>query len=136
MNTGVLTPLAGDKGNRHMSMFSQLLSGLTGGSSGVMQTLMSTLMTNQQGSGGLAELIQKLEQGGLGPAVQSWVGTGENQAVSPQQLHSALGEEQVQQIAGQAGMQPHDLLSMLAQNLPSIIDKMTPNGQVPREPAA
>src|ERR1700761_4091312 len=116
-----------------MSMFSQLLSGLMGNSGGVTQTLLSALMTNQQGSGGLAELIQKLEQGGLGPAVQSWVGTGENQAVSPQELHSALGEEQVQQIAGQAGMQPHDFLSMLAQNLPSIIDKMTPNGQVPRQ---
>lgn len=120
-----------------MSMFSQILGGLTGGSGGVMQVLTSTLLNSQQGSGGLADLVQKLEQGGLGPAVQSWVSNGENQPVSPQDLHSALGDQQVQQMAGQAGMAPHDLLSLLAQNLPAIIDKLTPNGQVPpHEPAA
>ncbi|HET6608104.1 MAG TPA: YidB family protein [Rhodopila sp.] len=120
-----------------MSMLGQLLGGLTGNSGGIMQVVMNALLSNQQGGGGgLANLVQKLDQGGLGPAVQSWVGTGQNQPVSPQDLHSALGQDQVQQMAGQTGMGTQELLAVLAQHLPAIIDKMTPNGQVPREPIA
>jgi uncharacterized protein YidB (DUF937 family) len=127
-----------------MSMFTQILGGLTGGAGGgIMQAVMTALLAsqqntggNQQTSGGLGDLLQKLEQGGLGPAVQSWVGNGQNQPVSPQDLHSALGQEQVQQAAAQTGMGTQELLALLAQNLPAIIDKMTPNGQVPRGPIA
>jgi uncharacterized protein YidB (DUF937 family) len=84
-------------------------------------------------AGGLGGLISSFEQAGLGHIAQSWIGNGPNQSVSPQQLHTVLGDDQVQTMAGQAGMAPHDFLSQLSQHLPRVVDGMTPNGQVPND---
>ncbi len=61
--------------------------------------------------GGLDGLMSSFEQGGLGHITQSWVGNGPNQPVSPQQLQGVLGQDQVQNMAGQAGTEPSDFLS-------------------------
>ena len=81
--------------------------------------------------GGLGGLMSSFEQGGLGHIAQSWVGNGPNQPVSPQQLQGVLGQDQVQNMAGQAGMEPNDFLSQLSQHLPNAVHGMTPNGQLP-----
>ena len=83
--------------------------------------------------GGLGGLMSQFEQAGLGHIAQSWTGNGPNQPVSPDQLQSVFGQNQVQTMASQAGMQPHDFLSQLAQHLPNAVDQMTPNGQYPNE---
>ncbi len=82
-------------------------------------------------SGGLGGIVSQFESAGLGHIVQSWVGNGSNQAVSPQQLQTVFGQDQVQGMANQAGMQPGDFLSQLSQHLPNAVHGMTPNGQVP-----
>ncbi len=84
-------------------------------------------------SGGLGGLIGQLRQAGLGQQVDSWIGPGQNQPVSPQQLNHAFGEQQVSSWASQAGMGSHDFLSQLAQHLPNAVDGMTPGGRVPDE---
>lgn len=83
--------------------------------------------------GGLGGLLSQFEQAGLGHVAQSWVGNGPNQPVSPQQLNNVFGEQQVQSMANQAGMQPHDFLSQLSQHLPHAVNGVTPNGQLPDE---
>ncbi len=83
--------------------------------------------------GGLGGLVSQFEQAGLGHIAQSWVGNGQNQPVSPQQLQSVFGDNQVQSMASQAGMQPQDFLSQLSQHLPNAVHGMTPNGQLPDE---
>lgn len=83
------------------------------------------------GLGGLGGLLAQLQQGGLGDAAQSWVSTGENMPVSGDQLSAALGADRIGAIAQQVGIPAGDLSSQLAQYLPQVIDKMTPNGQVP-----
>ena len=82
---------------------------------------------------GLGGLLSRFEEAGLGHIAQSWVGNGPNQPVSPQQLHTVFGDDQVQTMARQAGMAPHDFLSQLSQHLPRVVDGMTPNGQMPDE---
>ncbi|MEW6224577.1 MAG: YidB family protein [Chloroflexota bacterium] len=82
------------------------------------------------GEGGLQGLIAQLGQGGLGDVVGSWVGTGRNRPVDPQQLASALGPEKLQQLAGQSGLSIDKLLPILAAALPTIIDAVTPDGKV------
>jgi uncharacterized protein YidB (DUF937 family) len=72
--------------------------------------------------------LQQLQQGGLGGQVASWLGNGENHAVSADQLRSALGNEQLQQMARSAGLPIDKLLATLSQQLPQTIDKMSPNG--------
>ena len=86
------------------------------------------------GTGGdLGGLLSSFEQAGLGHIAQSWVGSGPNQPVSPQQLQTVFGDDQVQSMARQAGMAPPDFLSQLSQHLPRVVDGVTPNGQLPDE---
>lgn len=94
----------------------------------VLSTLLNAVNSHPGGVGGL---LQAFQQQGLGGVVNSWVGTGANQAVSPEQVQSALGSEQVQEVASKLGVSPRDASSHIAQWLPAIIDHLTPNGQVP-----
>lgn len=114
-----------------------LMSGTGNGSSPLQGVLMNMLGQSQQGGmgmgSGLGGLLAILQQGGLGDVAQSWVGNGTNQPVSPQQLHSAFGDEQVQSMAAQSGMAPYDFLAQLSQHLPNVVNGLTPNGRLPDE---
>jgi predicted outer membrane repeat protein len=84
----------------------------------------------QQG-GGLQGLIGTLQNAGLGDAVSSWLGSGANHAISGEQLQNALGSDQLGQLAAAAGLSHGDTANHLADILPGIIDKLSPNGQLP-----
>lgn len=84
------------------------------------------------GLGGLAGLVNKMQQSGLGDVANSWVGTGENQAIAPDQLGQVLGGDMISGLTKQLGMNQGDLLGQLSQMLPQVVDKLTPNGQVPQ----
>lgn len=81
--------------------------------------------------GGLGGLLDRLKNGGLGDAADSWIGTGQNKPVEPGQLGSALGQQTISDLARRAGMSEQELLQQLSQVLPGLVDKLTPNGQVP-----
>ncbi len=86
--------------------------------------------------GGLGGLIGALTQGGLGQAANSWVGTGQNQPVSPDQITQALGGSGggiLAQLAQAAGMSHGEAADGLSQILPGLVDKLTPDGQVPQQ---
>jgi len=101
-----------------------ILSGLLGGGG------QAGGMAGQGMGGGLGGLVSQF---GLGHVAQSWVSNGPNQPVSPQQLQSVFGDSQIQGMASQAGMQPHDYLSQLSQHLPDAVRGMTPSGRVSDE---
>ncbi|MEY4748782.1 MAG: hypothetical protein RIQ60_996 [Pseudomonadota bacterium] len=82
-------------------------------------------------AGGLAGLVSAFGQQGLGHLVESWIGTGHNLPVAPDQLMSVLGNEQVQGIARQLGLPVDGALQALAQVLPQAVDGLTPGGQLP-----
>ena len=84
-------------------------------------------------SGGLGGLLEKFQQGGLGSLAQSWVSTGANLPISAEQIQQVLGSGALGDIAGKLGMQPDQAASALSQALPDIVDKLTPNGQLPAE---
>ena len=85
-------------------------------------------------SGGLQGLASKFAQSGQGNAFQSWVGMGENQPVSSNQIQNAIGSEQVNAIATRMGVDPAVASTFLAEYLPKIVDKLTPAGKI--DPAA
>ena len=125
-----------------MGLLDQVIGGLMGGSGnaspmgGVLGSLLGGGGQQQAmggGQGGIGGLVSMFEQAGLGHVAQSWVGNGPNQSVSPDQLQSVFGQDRVQSMASQAGMQPQDFLSQLSQHLPNAVNQMTPNGQVPNE---
>ena len=83
--------------------------------------------------GGLKDLIDRFRQGGLQDVMGSWIGTGPNKPIAPNQLHDVLGGETVDELSRQTGMPRDDLLSELSRLLPSVVDKLAPNGQLPAE---
>jgi len=91
----------------------------------------AVLQMIQNHPGGLDGLVQSFHSNGLGGLVNSWTGTGENQAVSAAQIQQVLGSEKVQAFAQKLGVSPEAASSTLAQLLPTVIDKLTPNGAMP-----
>jgi len=83
--------------------------------------------------GGIGGLQQSLTKAGLGDAVASWIGTGQNQAVNASQIESALGPAMIQQLAAKAGIDPRMASAAIATVLPLIVDKLTPKGTVPQQ---
>jgi uncharacterized protein YidB (DUF937 family) len=88
------------------------------------------------GLGGLIGLASKFQQNGLGDVMNSWIGTGENKPISPDALGGVLGNDMVAGMAKQLGVNNNDLLGQLSQLLPQVVDKMTPDGQMPQAGAA
>ena len=82
-------------------------------------------------SGGVDGLLQKLHAGGLGQQADSWVSTGPNQPVEPQQLANALGPDTVQKLSSTSGISIQSLLPLLATVLPMLINHLTPSGKAP-----
>ena len=106
-----------------------LLDGIIGGAVGAeMATVVNGLI---QKHGGISGIVQQFQAQGFGETVKSWVGTGPNQPISPDQLHQALGSDTMSQLAAKLGMSPQDLSAKLSTMLPQVIDKMTPAGVVP-----
>jgi uncharacterized protein YidB (DUF937 family) len=84
-------------------------------------------------SGGLGDLMKQLQQGGQSDAANSWVGKGPNKPISPNDLGSALGADQIDSIASQSGLSRDDLLKGLSQYLPQAVDHLTPDGRLPTD---
>ncbi|WP_136622431.1 MULTISPECIES: YidB family protein [Mesorhizobium] len=83
--------------------------------------------------GGLGGLLDKLRNAGHGNAADSWVGTGQNQSINANDLGTAIGPQIIREIAQRTGMDEQELLKQLSAALPGIVDKLTPNGQVPQQ---
>jgi len=81
--------------------------------------------------GGISGLQRMFQEKGLGGVVSSWIGTGQNLPISGDQLSSVLHSGALQQIAQKCGIDPGNLTSMMSTMLPQVVDKLTPNGQVP-----
>jgi uncharacterized protein YidB (DUF937 family) len=118
-----------------MGLFDQIAGELTGalGQNNPLATQLLGYVNDPQ-HGGLQGLVKQFHDKGLGSVVSSWVATGPNIPITPQQLQSVLGNERVQQLSAKFGITPEMLTTHLSSALPTIIDKLTPNGQVP--PAA
>lgn len=83
------------------------------------------------GLGGIGGLIDLFRGAGMGNAMDSWIGTGENLPISAEQLQQVLGSDRIGGIAQQLGMSQQDTAGQLSQMLPEIINQLTPRGQVP-----
>jgi len=85
---------------------------------------------------GLRELLDRFRQNGHGDVAQSWIDRGPNEEIAPADLRKALGSETLDALAKQTGLSRDELLEGLRQNLPELIDKLTPNGRLPTEEEA
>jgi uncharacterized protein YidB (DUF937 family) len=115
-----------------MGLFDSILSAASGKSeaSGEAAPLIGILSGLLAQSGGLQGLANKFSQSGQSNAFSSWVGMGENQPVSSDQIQKALGSDQISALAARMGVDPALASSFLAEYLPKIVDKLTPQGKV------
>ena len=109
-----------------MGMFDGILGGIVG--AGMVSVVNSILEQH----GGLQGVVGEFEKNGLGPTVRSWVGTGPNQPISPEEVHKALGPDLLRQLAEKSGLSEQDLVQKLSHVLPQAVDKLTPNGTLPK----
>jgi uncharacterized protein YidB (DUF937 family) len=109
-----------------VGIFDSIIAGAVGAE---MATVVNGLIEKH---GGVQGIVSQFEQQGLGPTVRSWVGTGANLPVSPEQLHQVLGSDTVRQLAAKFGLTPDELVKRLATVLPTAVDKLTPGGSIPK----
>jgi uncharacterized protein YidB (DUF937 family) len=93
--------------------------------------LLGAVMSMVQQNGGLPGVLNMLRNSGLGQQADSWVGTGPNAAVSPDQITQAFGESGLGNLAAQLGTSHGQAGSILSQILPELVNQLTPNGQIP-----
>ena len=109
-----------------MGMLDGLLGGIVGAG---MVSVVSSILEKH---GGLQGVVSEFDKKGLGATVKSWVGTGPNQSISPDEVHKALGPDLLQQLSEKSGLSVQDLAQKLSQVLPQAVDKLTPDGTIPK----
>ncbi len=111
------------------------------GGAGALAQIVAGMLANQGqaggagatgGLGGLAGLAEQFQKGGMGDVMNSWIGKGENLPISAEQLNGVLGSDVIGKITQATGMNQGDLLGQLSQMLPGMVDKVTPDGQIPQ----
>lgn len=115
-----------------MSLFDTIQGALSGLIAKEAPEGIPALLSNALAQGGgLQGILAKLQAGGLGDQVNSWVSAGANLPISAEQIQSALGDQHVQQIASSLGIPTDGILAFLSQHLPAAVDHATPNGALP-----
>ena len=107
-----------------------------GGLGGMLGPLCGLLAGGAAGSvlsGGLNDLLKQFQQGGQSDVVQSWIGTGPNKSISPDVLSKVLSPDQIRTLSAQTGMSRNDLIANLSEQLPELINQLTPDGRIPTE---
>jgi uncharacterized protein YidB (DUF937 family) len=104
------------------------LTGFLGSSQNPLAHSVLEMIQNQPG--GLSGMVQQFHQKGLSDVVSSWVSTGQNLPISADQITHVLGSQQVKDLAARVGISPEQASSQLSSLLPTIVDKLTPNGQM------
>lgn len=118
-----------------MGMFDGLvgnvLGGMMGGAGAQQNPMLRVALQLLQQNGGIGGVLDKFRKGGFADHADSWQGTQQNMPISPSALQEVLGSGAIGQIAQQLGMSHGDAAGGLAQMLPQLIDKFTPDGSVP-----
>lgn len=115
-----------------MDQLGQAVGGMLSGQGGQNPLLQAIagLLGKESSIGGLAGLVQVFQKNGLGEIVNSWVSTGQNLPVTPNQIEQGLGSDLLSQLASKAGLSSGAASSQLSGILPDLVDKLTPNGKI------
>lgn len=115
-----------------MGLLDSVKSLLGSGTGNKQPDLKSAVMNLVGGqSGGLDGFVKQFASKGLGDVAQSWVSTGKNLPISPDQLKNVLGSDVVKGLASKVGMDSNALTSQLSNLLPQVVDKLTLDGKIP-----
>ena len=102
-----------------------------GGGPAAMLPMLAPVVGRMLAGGGLQKVLSGLRENGMGDKADSWVGKGENEPIEPQELRRAVGDDTIRDAASRAGVSEDEAASGLAALLPQVVDRVTPNGEVP-----
>lgn len=117
-----------------MGLFDSLASNMLGKLGGEKGAIAQVAIDLFNQNGGLPGVLQKFKAAGYEHEVDSWISKGSNLPIDAQQIIYALGSSTIQQAASKLNMNAQDISAKMAEYLPQVIDRMTPDGQLPREP--
>lgn len=117
-----------------MGLFDSLASNMLGKLGGEKGAIAQVAIDLFNQNGGLPGVLQKFKAAGYEHEVDSWISKGSNSPIHAQQIMYALGSSTIQQAASKLNMNAQDISAKIAEYLPQVIDRMTPDGQLPREP--
>ncbi len=110
---------------------SPALKGVLGEIGGAVLPVVLSEVLGNGSQGGLTAIVAKLQQGGLGDQVKSWIGTGQNLPITADQLKQVLGSDTVRQLAARYNIPVDQISEILAQQLPTAVDHASPDGKLP-----
>jgi uncharacterized protein YidB (DUF937 family) len=115
-----------------MSFIDDLKDKVFGSASGSSTTIGALLQMVDNQPGGFTGLLQTFREKGLSGVASSWIGTGANQPITAEQIEMVLGNEHIRAFAAKVGISPEQASAKIAEYLPQVVDKLTPNGQMPQ----
>jgi uncharacterized protein YidB (DUF937 family) len=101
------------------------------GRPGSLGTILSGTSMGELLGGGLRDLVESFKSSGKGEIADSWVRSGPNKPISPQELERAISPEVWATLSEHTGLSRDELLSRLSRELPEAVDKYTPEGRLP-----
>jgi uncharacterized protein YidB (DUF937 family) len=113
-----------------MGLFDNIAGAVLGKMMGDKGTMAQAALEMFNQHGGLEGVLEKFNQAGLGNLAASWVSKGENMPISPNQITEVLGGTTIADMAAKFGLTPEMLSAQIAEHLPNVVDKMTPDGKV------
>lgn len=113
-----------------MGLFDSVAGAVLGKLGGDKGTMVQVAMDLFNQNGGLAGVLEKFKTGGFAEQADSWVSKGENLSISAEQITQVLGSSTISNIADKLGMDPDEISTKIAEYLPQVIDKMTPDGEI------
>lgn len=122
--------LGGGRRQQAPNALGALLSELTAGNQ-TQGGLLSAGLSLIEQSGGLSGVLEMFRRNGMAQQVESWISTGANAGISPEQVQQVFSGSALGNVASQLGVSPAQASSAMAQILPELINQLTPQGHVP-----
>ncbi len=112
------------------SLLMDKLGGGNGGDLGGISSALSSLLSDNDGNLNLGNIVSAMQEKGLGSVVESWLGDGDNEAISGEQVKELFGSEKISELASQVGADEESVLSGLSEALPQVVDKSSSGGSL------
>ncbi len=129
----LLGGLLGGRGGGVGGILGGLAGGKSGGSGGGLMAALLPMIGGMLAGGGLSKLLSGFQAQGLSSQADSWVGTGPNEPVTAGQVSQVIGDDQIGQIAERLGVSHDEAAQAIAEVLPQVVDRVSPDGQLPPE---
>jgi uncharacterized protein YidB (DUF937 family) len=125
--------LGGQGGTGSPSVAAGGQGGAAGGGAASLIPMLLPVLASLLAGGGLNKILGSLKAQGANAQADSWVGTGTNEPVGAQQVQAAVGEDEIDRIAEQLGVPKDQAAQAVAEALPQVVDRDSPNGQLPSQ---